>query len=133
MIDPLLERVMAADAEMLGHLGIEVTEASADLVVLRGNPNRALRNSFDVVHGSHVFALMDTAAAYALASRGIHAATIGAHVTFSRPVVAGSDIMATATVMTAGRTLATVRGDVKADGRIASVATFQFAVRPPQV
>lgn len=133
MTDSLLDRVLAADVAMLDHLGIEVIDADGERVVLRGRPHEDLHNSFDIVHGSHAFALMDTAAAYALAARDIHAATIGSHVTFARPVVADAEIVTTARVMTAGRTLATVRAEVTVDGRRAALATFQFAVRSPQV
>jgi uncharacterized protein (TIGR00369 family) len=127
--DSLLDRVLNADVAMLERLGLSLAEASEDHVIIHGDPHPDLQNSFDIVHGSHAFAALDTAAAYALAARGIHAATIGSHVTFSRPVSAGAEVVATARVVTAGRTLATVRAELTVDGRIAALGTFEFKVR----
>ena len=129
MNDSLLERVLAADEEMLERLGIELVSATEERVTLRGRPHPDLHNSFGIVHGSHAFALMDTAAAYALAVREIHAATIGSHISLTRPVTTDVEVMAHAQVMTAGRTLATVRAELTVDGKLAALATFQFAVR----
>ncbi len=129
MSNSLLERVLAADGVMLERLGIELVSATKEGVTLRGRPHSDLHNSFGIVHGSHAFALMDTAAAYALAAREIHAATIGSHMTLARPVTADVEVMAHAQVMTAGRTLATVRAEVTVDKKLAGLATFQFAVR----
>jgi len=126
---PLLDEIEAADRAMLAHLGLAVRRASEEEVVLHGDPHPDLQNSFDIVHGSHAFAALDTAAAYALAARGIHAATIGSHITFSRPVSSGAEVVATARVVTAGRTLATVRAELTADGRLAALGTFEFKVR----
>lgn len=124
----LLERVLAADVELIAHFGIEVVSVDGEAATLTGRPSSALVNSAGQVHGSYGFALLDTAAAYALAARDIHAVTIGSHVTFSRPIRADSDILATVAVKTAGRTLANLRGTLTADGRTAMLATLQFAV-----
>lgn len=126
---PLLDEVLAADAAMLERLGLSLRASSEAGVVIRGEPHPDLHNSFDIVHGSHAFAAMDTAAAYALAARGIHAATIASHVTFSRPVSTGVEVIATGTVVTAGRTLANVRTELTAGGKLAALGTFQFSVR----
>jgi uncharacterized protein (TIGR00369 family) len=128
MSDPLLDRVLAADRDLITHLGIEVVEVGAGSVTLAGRPSPALVNSAGVVHGSYAFALIDTAAAYALAAGGIHAVTIGSHVTFSRPVPVQAEIRARARVEAAGRRLAHLRGEVIADGRTAVLATLQFMV-----
>lgn len=128
MIHPLLEHVLQDDVDLLERLGIEVVDHGPEQVVVRGRPHLALTNSHDVVHGSHAFALMDTAAAYALAARGVHAATIGSHLTLSRPVIVGAEILATARVITAGRTLASAKAELTVDGRPAAFGTFQFAV-----
>ncbi|MDH4117205.1 MAG: PaaI family thioesterase [Acidimicrobiia bacterium] len=124
----LLEKVMHADREFLDAFGIDVVEVAPGHVALRGRPSPALVNSAGVVHGSYAFALLDTAAAYALAARDVHAVTIGTHVVFSRPVAPEASIMATADVVTAGRTLATVRAALSADDRVAALATLQFKV-----
>jgi uncharacterized protein (TIGR00369 family) len=124
----LLERVLAADSDLIAHFGIEVVSVDGEAATLRGHPTPALVNSAGLVHGSYGFALLDTAAAYALAARDIHGVTIGSHLTFSRPISAGADILATVAVRTAGRTLANLRGTLTADGKTAMLATLQFAV-----
>jgi uncharacterized protein (TIGR00369 family) len=129
----LLERVLAADVDLIAHFGIEVVSVDAEIAMLRGRPNSGLVNSAGLVHGSYGFALLDTAAAYALAARDIHAVTIGSHVTFSRPVGVGAEILASVVVETAGRTLANLRGTLTADGKTAMLATLQFAVVPQRV
>jgi uncharacterized protein (TIGR00369 family) len=129
MTDRLIDRVLAADTALLDHFGCDVVEVSVEKAVLSGAPSPALANSVGVVHGSYAFALMDTAAAYALAAREIHAVTVGSHVSYARPVAVGAEIEAEARVQTAGRTLATVRSELTVDGGIAAIGTFEFVVR----
>ncbi len=124
----LLERVLAADVDLIAHFGIEVVSVDAAAATLRGRPGPALVNSAGLVHGSYGFALLDTAAAYALAARDIHAVTIGSHLTFSRPIGVDAEILASVVVETAGRTLANLRGTLTADGKTAMLSTLQFAV-----
>ena len=133
MSGSLIERVIAADAAMLAHLGFDVTHVSSDRVAITGVPPVDLANSFGVVHGAFAFSLMDTAAANALAAREIHAVTIGSHCSFTGAVTRAADILAEARVQTTGRTLATVRAELTVDGKIASIGTFEFLVRPNAV
>ncbi|MDH3500474.1 MAG: PaaI family thioesterase [Acidimicrobiia bacterium] len=127
-IHPLLAEVLAADADMLTHFGIEFVEAGEGTAVLRASPRREFVNSLGLAHGSLAFTLADTAAAYAMSSRGLHAATVNANVAFTGPIREGEEALARAEITTAGRTLATVTSTVTSDGKVAGHATFQFYI-----
>ena len=74
----LLERVIAQDAALLELYRITVLESGEGTCTLQASPRPELVNSAGVTHGSLAFPLADTAAAYAMASRDLHAVTINA-------------------------------------------------------
>jgi uncharacterized protein (TIGR00369 family) len=118
----LLAEVLTTDTALLATFGIELVAAGDGSVVLAATPPADLVNSHGIVHGALVFALADPAAAYALATREVHPVTIGSSVT------ADSRVTAVAEVVTLGRSLATVRVEMTAEGRIAAHGTIQFAL-----
>ena len=127
-LHPLLVDVLAADAEMLAHFGMEFVEAGDGTATLRAVPRREFVNSLSVAHGSLAFTLADTAAAYAMSSRGLHAATVNANIAFTGPIKEGVEAMAVAGITTAGRTLATVTSTLTSSERVVGHATFQFFI-----
>jgi acyl-CoA thioesterase len=124
----LIDVVVAADDELLAHLGIRVASLEDGRCVLESTARSHAVNSAGVVHGSHLFALADTAAAYAIATRGIHAVTIGSSLAFTRPAKAGDEITAEATVETVGNSFATASAQVKSWDRVVAHGVFSFAV-----
>lgn len=126
----LLEQVLEADQALLDLFRIEVVESNAERTVLQAVVREELTNSAGVAHGSLAFTLADTAAAYAMVSRGLHAVTINAAVSFTGPARAGSDVTAVARVESAGRRLGTVTVRVISGERMVAHGTFQFFILP---
>jgi acyl-CoA thioesterase len=124
----LLEQVLAADEALLELFRIEVVESTDERTVLRTVPRPELVNSVGVAHGSLAFTLADTAAAYAMVSRGLHAVTISANVSFTGPARAGSEVLAEARVESAGKQLGTVTARVTSGERLVAHGTFQFFI-----
>ena len=102
----LLERVIAHDAALLGLYRITVVDAGDGGCTLEASPRAELVNSAGVTHGSLAFTIADTAAAYAMASRGLHAVTINAAMSYTAPARHDEVLTAHASIRTAGRRLA---------------------------
>ncbi len=60
-------------------------------------------NAGGVCHGGLLFALADSACAYAVAEAGISPATVDANIAYLRGAKLGDEIVATAAVLQAGR------------------------------
>ncbi len=127
-LHPLLAEVLAADETMLAHFGMEFVEAGDGRAVIRAHPRPEFVNSLGIAHGSLAFTLADTAAAYAMSSRGLHAATVNGNMAFTGPINEGVEAVATAEITSAGRTLATVTSTVTCEDRVVGHATFQFYI-----
>lgn len=125
---PLLDRVIAQDAALLDLYRITVVEAGNGSCVLTSTPRPELVNSAGVTHGSLAFTLADTAAAYAMASRGLHAVTINAAISYTGPAKSGDVLVAMAAIKTAGRRLAAVQAQVSSGDRLVAHGTYQFSI-----
>jgi acyl-CoA thioesterase len=133
MTEPLIDRVIRADAQLIEHMGIRVAETGHGTCALVATPRSELINSVGMVHGGFVFTLADTAAAYALACRDIHGITISSHLAFTRSGRIGEEVRADAKVETAGRRIATVSVKVTSWERLLAHGTIQFSVVEPRV
>ncbi len=122
----LLRKVIAADEALLATFGMALDDVGENSIAVTAVPPDSLVNSLGVAHGSLLFTVADTAAAYALANRGLRGATIGSSMSFSRPARAGIPVRAEAIISTQGRTLATVQSTVTSAGRTVALGTFQF-------
>jgi len=103
-----IERVKAvarADKPALDRLGITLDAVEAGRVTLGLVVEPSMANSHGTCHGGFVFALADTAFAYALLSVGKKAATVQASICLIRPARLGSKIHAIAEVSKAGRSI----------------------------
>ena len=124
----LVDEVITADLALLDTFGLVVSEVGEERCVIAATARPELVNSTGVVHGGLAFMLADTASAYALAARDVHALTIGSHLAFTRPARSGEEIRAEAIVETVGRRVATVSVRVTSWDRLLAHGTFQFAV-----
>lgn len=127
-LHPLLAEVLVADQAMLEHFGMEFVEAGEGRAVVRAQPRPEFVNSLGIAYGSFAFTLADTAAAYAMSSQGLHAATVNSNMAFTGPIKEGVEAVANAEISTAGHILATVTSTVTSEGRVVGHATFQFHV-----
>ena len=124
----LLDRVVEHDAALLELYRIRVVEASEGGCTLEATPRAELVNSAGVTHGSLAFTIADTAAAYAMASRDLHAVTINAAMSYTAPARHDEVLTAHASIRTAGRRLAAVQADVYSADRLVAHGTFQFSI-----
>jgi acyl-CoA thioesterase len=124
----LLERVIAQDSALLELYRITVVDSGDGACTLSATPRPELVNSAGVTHGSLAFTLADTAAAYAMASRGLYALTINAAISYAGPARQEEILTARASIKTAGRRLAAVQAEVHSATRLVAHGTFQFSI-----
>ena len=98
-----LQQRIVHDGRVLARLGITVDESSEDGVGLRLTVARDMVNAGGVCHGGLLFALADTACAYALAEAGVSPVTVDANITYLRAAKLDATVIATAEVTRAGR------------------------------
>lgn len=116
----LNERI-EADRRLLSHLGIEVDaevlarSASDQGPLLSMLVNDNMVNALGFCHGGLVYALADTACAYALGDRGIAPATLDASVTYLKPARLGDRISAHTQVLKAGKRTGHCEVRIKSD------------------
>lgn len=105
------ERLLAADAKVNALLGLELVSIAPGRAECRLTVREELVNSHEFCHGGILFALADTALAYASCSTNRTGVTQAASITFTRPAKLGDVVTAAAVVETDGRraTSATVR------------------------
>jgi acyl-CoA thioesterase len=90
----VLERVTADPFAQ--HLGIEVVEVSLGRAVIRMKVQPWMANAMGTPHGGAIFALVDTALAFASNSYGTKAVALDVNITYCRPALIGSTVTATA-------------------------------------
>ena len=78
------------------NLGIAVEATGPGTAVARFEVTTAMLNGFGVCHGGHLFALADTAFAYACNTYGNVTVAAGASIEFLQPAYAGDHLTATA-------------------------------------
>lgn len=133
LAEKVVERLMAADARINSLLGltlasIEPGRAACQLVV-----REDLVNSHAVCHGGILFALADTALAYASCSTNRSGVTQAASITFTRPAKLGDVLTATAVLESAGRraSACSVRVTNQKDQLIALVSAANLRFEEP--
>lgn len=111
LANAVAERLLAADAKVNALLGLELVSIAPGRAECRLTVREELVNSHRYCHGGIVFALADTALAYASCSTNRSGVTQAASITFTRPARLGDVMSATAVVESDGRraTAATVR------------------------
>ena len=123
-----LSEVLAADAGILEAFGMDVTEVPEGCCRFTCTVPDGLVNARGFGHGSIAFALMDTAAAYALRSVNAGGVTTNANVIYVRGVAAHDELHGEVQVVSAGRRVASVRGEVYRADKLIAHGTFTFQV-----
>lgn len=93
---------MAKGDRTKGFLGITITKLERGHAVLSMKVRREMANGFDITHGGIVFALADTAFAYACNETDSPTVASGADITFTRPSTVGDTLTASARRQWAG-------------------------------
>ena len=98
-----LQERIGRDQATLNRLGILVDGVADRAPLLRMPVAADMLNAGEVCHGGLLFALADTAAAYALAEAGVTPLTVDAGITYLRGVRLNDEVSARAEVVRAGR------------------------------
>jgi acyl-CoA thioesterase len=85
---------LLADDRAVRTLGITVEVTAPGSATARMSPSADMGNGHGIVHGGYLFALADTAFAYALNSHGRPGVSVHADVAFLRPARAGAALTA---------------------------------------
>lgn len=98
----------AADAMWAGDraaqdMGMAVTEVAAGMATLTMPVGESMVNGHNICHGGFIFALADTAFAYACNSRNLVTVASGARIDFIKPGKLGDVLSATARVLHQGK------------------------------
>lgn len=98
MVDPeAVAAALYADDTASQRLGIEVAEVGVGRAVTTMTVTAEMTNGHDVCHGGLIFALADTAMAFASNSENIQALAAGAGIDFINPARRDSKLTAVAT------------------------------------
>ena len=115
-IEERLRRLAGRD-NFNSSLGIEFVEGGVGRAVVRLKVAQPHLNFYGFCHGGVIFSLADAAFGLANNSRESVSVAIDAHITFANPVREGDVLTATATEITARRSIGTYRIEVTlADG-----------------
>ena len=121
---------MAASDHAKAHFGMWIQELQRGRAVLSMRVRKEMTNGFAITHGGVVFALADTAFAYACNETEARTVASGAEISFLRPSEAGDVLTATACRrVRQGRTgiydvtVTNQRGEIIAEFRGRSFAT----------
>lgn len=100
-------------------LGMELVSVAPGEASMRMTVREDMLNGYQTCHGGIIFALADSAFAFACNSYGTLSVAAGASIEFLRPAVAGDELTATAKEQTRGRrtglydvNVSNVRGDL---------------------
>lgn len=96
-------RAMYARDNCAQALGIDIVDMDDGKAVLAMTVTSAMLNGHQTCHGGQLFALADTAFAYACNSQGLPAVAAGCAIDFLRPAQEGDRLTATANVRHQGR------------------------------
>lgn len=128
-IDARQQEVLEKDAGILDHFGMRFIRAERGVCEMEAAVKPELINAAGLAHGGLLFALVDTACAYAVGSLGTRGATINANLNYVRAASAGQRIVGRAEVVNSSRRLVSLRAEVvtgDADARLLAHGTFTF-------
>jgi acyl-CoA thioesterase len=123
-----MDEVLERDRGILEHFGMQFVSLGEGHCELRAEVKPELINAAGLAHGGLLFAIADSACAYATGSFGTPGATVTAGFNFNRPARAGMTIRCIADVQTRGRRLVTVNARVSdaGTGQLLAHGTFTF-------
>ena len=135
-IDARQQAVLLKDAGILDHFGMEFIRAEQGVCEMEATVKPELINAAGLAHGGLLFALADTACAYAVGSLGTRGATINANMTYVHAATAGQHLVGKAEVVNRSRRLVSLRAEVVtggADSRLLAHGTFVFMLIEQEV
>jgi acyl-CoA thioesterase len=123
-----IEAVLGKDRGILEHFGMRFVSLDEGRCELAATVKPELINAAGLAHGGLLFAIADSACAYATGSLGTRGATITSSFSFIRPARAGMALTCVAEVINKGRRLVTLGAKVtdSAERTLIAHGTFTF-------
>ncbi|NCF44041.1 MAG: hotdog fold thioesterase [Proteobacteria bacterium] len=129
-IVPSAQELIDSDKSVREYFAIQVLQAADGECRLSANVQQGWLNGAGFVHGSVAYALMDSASAYACASKGVRGLTINGTVTYVRGSQAEEELFATAKVLSQSRRVMSLSAEVaNAQGQLLAHGSFLFQLR----
>jgi phenylacetic acid degradation protein PaaD len=116
-----LKERLERDRGVLTRLGIDAAKTETGGVELRLRVTADMLNAGQACHGGLLFALADTACAYALAEAGVSPVTVDANMTFLRAAKLHDEVVAAAEVAHAGRRFGHCEVQLVAAGQVVAL------------
>ncbi len=123
-----MEEVLDRDRGILEHFGMQVLTLGAGTCELQATVKPELINAAGFAHGGLMFAVADSACAYATGSLGARGATISSGFNFCKAARAGMTIHCVAEVISRSRRLVTLGARLSdaSDQQLLAHGTFTF-------
>jgi uncharacterized protein (TIGR00369 family) len=110
--------------------GFDVVSAADGICQLRAVIDSGWLNGAGFIHGSVCYALMDSACAYACASRQVLGVTTNGNITYVKGAQSGTTLLATATMVSQSRRVMSFTAQVRDEGEeLLAHGSFLFQLR----
>ena len=130
MIEPYAQRLIDSDDSVRQRFGFDVVSAADGICQLRAVIDSGWLNGAGFIHGSVCYALMDSACAYACASRQVLGVTTNGNITYVKGAQSGTTLLATATMVSQSRRGMSLTAQVRDEGEeLLAHGSFLFQLR----
>jgi acyl-CoA thioesterase len=131
MIDPFAQRLIDSDESVRQRFGFDVVNATDGSCQRRAVIDAGWLNGAGFIHGGVCYALMDSACAYACASRQVLGVTTNGNITYVKGAKSGRTLFATATVLSQSRRVMSLTAHVHDEqDLLLAHGSFLFQLRP---
>ena len=116
MIESDAQRLIDSDDSVRKRFGFDVVSAADGICQLRSVIDSGWLNGAGFIHGSVCYALMDSACAYACASRQVLGVTTNGNITYVKGAQSGTTLLAMATMVSQSRRVMSFTAQVRDEG-----------------
>ena len=126
-IVPEAQELIDLDRSVRERFALEVHHASRGECRLSATIDKGWLNGAGFLHGSVAYALMDSASAYACASRGVRGVTTNGNITYVKGAKARTELFASAQVVSQSRRVMSLKAEVMDhQGQLLAHGVFLF-------
>lgn len=114
--------------EYVKRANIKFDSLHGDNMVLKMIPDGSQLNTYGILHGAEIFALMDTAAGLLSISKGRKAVTLDSSVNFIKSIGEGEEIYSNTRIVHMGKKTEVIEVEAKSKDKIIARASFTFFI-----
>ena len=130
MIESFAQRLIDSDDSVRKRFGFEVVSAADGVCQLKAAIDSGWLNGAGFIHGSVCYALMDSACAYACASRQVLGVTTNGNITYVKGAQSDATLLATASVVSQSRRVMSLTAHVRDEhDALLAHGSFLFQLR----